>query len=93
MEVFSFPLGFWIKCIVIVERQTVGVLLCFLASIMKEGFVGVNAQARSGWKQGAFFPRPPDVLEVDLDIRGLASLMLPACPPNYTIATGREALP
>ncbi|MEC7903668.1 MAG: hypothetical protein ACPHT8_05600 [Limisphaerales bacterium] len=68
MEVFSFPLGFWIKCIVIVERQTVGVLLCFLASIMKEGFVGVNAQARSGWKQGAFFPRPPDVLEVDLDI-------------------------
>ncbi len=93
MEVFSFPLGFWIKCIVIVERQTVGVLLCFLASIMKEGFVGVNAQARSGWKQGAFFPRTPDVLEVDLDIRGLASLMLPACPLNPTIATGREALP
>ena len=46
MEVFSFPLGFWIKCIVIVERQTVGVLVPFLASIMKEGFVSVNAQAR-----------------------------------------------
>ena len=45
-EVFPFPLGFWIKCIVIVEQQAVGVLVRFLVSIMKEGSVGVNAQAR-----------------------------------------------
>ena len=60
---------------------------------MKEGSVGVNAQARQGCKQGDFFPRAPDALEVDLDIRGLASFMLASCPPNYAIATGREASP